>query len=36
MTLNMKIEICYINLVYPDALSDLVKKKTGYTLVHVL
>lgn len=32
----MKIEICYINLVYPGALSDLVKKKTGYTLVHVL
>lgn len=35
MTLNLKIEICYINLVYPCAynFSDLVKKKTGNTLV---
>lgn len=36
MILNMKIEICYINLVYLGVLSDLVKKKIGYILVYVL
>lgn len=32
MTLNMKIEICYIRS-STGAFYDLVKKKTGYTLV---
>lgn len=33
MILNMKIEICYINLVYLCVFSDLVKKKIGYIFV---